>query len=317
MISVIIPLYNKAGYIKKAIQSVLGQSYPDLELIIINDGSTDRSLEEALTFNDERIRIINQDNAGVSAARNNGVKAARNEYIAFLDADDWWDPDYLEEMRGLISKYPDAGLWAAKYYKVKYGKRIEANIGLHEGFTDGYINYFKVYAETMWMPLTSSSFIIFKPIFEELGGYNENLKFGEDFALWARVALKHSIAYLNKTLVYYCQDVDIRNRAVGGFKIWEPAHHYIFQINKIEEAESSNPDLKVLLDKMRLYSLFRYHIKGVYKDEVKIILDKVDFPAQTLSWKLKYNMPLLLVRTWFRLKKWGSYIKSSLIKIKG
>ena len=152
MFSVVIPLYNKEDHIQKAICSVLQQSLENLELIIVNDGSTDNSLKIVQQIRDDRIRIIDQPNAGVSTARNIGVKAARYDHIAFLDADDWWDLHYLEEMQQLICKYPDAGLWAAKYYKVKQGRNIEANIGLDEDFNDGPINYFRVYAKTLWMP---------------------------------------------------------------------------------------------------------------------------------------------------------------------
>src|ERR1022692_3824950 len=116
--SVVIPLYNKAAYISTAIESVLNQDYLEFELIIVNDGSTDRSLEIIRLINDslkEQFRIINQSNSGVSTARNNGVKAANYNFIAFLDADDWWDKDFLKEMNVLIVNYNEAGIYASNY----------------------------------------------------------------------------------------------------------------------------------------------------------------------------------------------------------
>ncbi len=301
MYSVIIPLYNKVNYIEKTVQSVLGQSFQDFELLIIDDGSTDNSLELVQQFSDDRIRTISQVNAGVSVTRNNGVEAARNEYIAFLDADDWWAPDYLEEMRGLISKYPDAGLWAAKYYKVKQGRNIEANIGLDENLNDGPINYFRVYAKTLWMPITSSSYIIKKTTFKAFQGYKPELKIGEDFDLWVRIALKHKITFLNKALVYYNQDVPVQNRAVGGQKIYHPQNHFIFRLN-LDEEEKINNDLKILLDRLRLRSLLRYRLKAKYPEETRRVLDKIDFGQQPFSWRLKYKLPLWMVQAWFSIK---------------
>ncbi|MDT8394527.1 MAG: glycosyltransferase [Bacteroidales bacterium] len=313
MFSVVIPLYNKAPYIGKAIKSVLGQQFNAFELIIVDDGSTDGGTEVVEKFIDLRIHLIRQDNAGVSTARNNGVKAAKYDYIAFLDADDWWDENYLQSMFSLIKKYPDAALWAAKYYKVKHGRNIEANIGLDKGFKDGYIDYFKVYARTMWMPITSSSFIIRKDSFEQVGGFNHILKFGEDFYLWLHIALKYKMAYLNKPLVYYNQDVDVQQRAVGGQRLWEPRHHYIFNLDGLKAAETA---LKTLLDKMRLNALLRYRLSRAYPEDYRKELNKIDFDSQPLHWKLKYQAPLWMVRSWFALKKLGSAAKTKLIKIK-
>ena len=316
MFSVVIPLYNKEDHIQKAIDSALQQSLENLELIVINDGSTDNSLEVAQQFNDNRIRIINQENAGVSTARNKGVKEAKSEFIAFLDADDWWAPGYLAEMSKLIKKYPDAGLWAAKYYKVKFGKNIEANIGLEKNFKEGYINYFEVYAKTMWMPVTSSSFIMPVKYFNDLSGFKAGLKIGEDFDFWVRIALKYKIAYLNNALVYYNQDVDANHRAVRGGRIWKPENHYIFQLEYLKNEEKANPSLRYLLDKLRLRALFRYHIKSVYREDKKRVLKKIDFSKQPISWRLKYKLPVWMIRGWYSLKLYGSTIKSNMKKLK-
>lgn len=112
MISVIIPLYNKAHTIVNTLNTVLNQTYQDFEVVIVNDGSTDNGVEVIKqNFNDSRIRIINQKNAGVSAARNRGVEEAKENWIAFLDGDDEWHPEYLSTMYELIMKNPHAGLF--------------------------------------------------------------------------------------------------------------------------------------------------------------------------------------------------------------
>ena len=113
--SVVIPLYNKRRYVRDTLQSVLAQSYPRFEIIVVDDGSTDESVEIVKSINDNRIRVIEQRNSGVSVARNRGVWEAKERYVAFLDADDWWHPDYLQRMVRLIEECPKAGLYAARY----------------------------------------------------------------------------------------------------------------------------------------------------------------------------------------------------------
>ena len=149
-----------------------------------------------------------------------------------------------------------------------------------------------------------------------MNGYKAPLKIGEDFDLWVRIALKHKIAYLNKILVYYNQDVNANNRAVGGSRIWKPENHYIFQLEYLKKEEKINPSLKYLLDKLRLRALLRYHLSGVYKKETKQILTEIDFSAQSFSWFLKYHTPLSLLRIWYVLKKVGSALKQRMLQYK-
>lgn len=108
MISVIIPLYNKAHTIVNTLNTVLNQTYQNFEIIIVNDGSTDNGIEVIKqNFNDSRIRIINQSNAGVSAARNRGIQESHGTWISFLDADDEWMPDYLETVAQITNNCND------------------------------------------------------------------------------------------------------------------------------------------------------------------------------------------------------------------
>ena len=301
MFSVVIPLYNKADYITKAIHSVLNQTFSDFELIIVNDGSIDNSIKRINKINDYRIRILNQINSGVSTARNNGVKAAKFECIAFLDADDWWEKNYLEEMKCLIEKYPDAGLYGAKYKQVKFGKYKEADIGVNRNIYRGYINYFEVYAKTMWMPLFPSSAIVPRKIFNEFNGFRPNLKLGEDFDLWVRIALKYKIAYLNRSLVYYNQDVEANYRGVNPNKFYSPEENFIFHLKNYKEEK--NADVKKLFDKLRTYNLFRYYLFQKYEKQVKEILQEVDFSKQPLSVRLKYSLPISIVKKYYQSRK--------------
>src|SRR5579885_1362295 len=108
-LSVVIPLYNKAPHVARAIESVQRQSVRDFELIVVDDGSTDGGAGIVGAIDDSRIRLITQPNAGASAARNRGVGEARGELIAFLDADDTHNPLFLEEILGLAARHEEAG----------------------------------------------------------------------------------------------------------------------------------------------------------------------------------------------------------------
>ena len=194
--SVVIPLYNKAPYIAKAINSVLSQTFTDYELVIVDDGSKDDSAEIAAKAIEGRqnCRLIRQENAGVSMARNNGIAASHGDYLCFLDADDWWEPTFLEEMSKLIGEFPEAGICGTNYTIVNETKKKTrvAKIGVEEGFEKGYINYCRVYAKTLYMPLWTGAVCIPRKVFDEMQGFPQGIKLGEDFMLWIRIALTTS-----------------------------------------------------------------------------------------------------------------------------
>ena len=241
MFSVIIPLYNKAPYVEKAIRSVAAQTFREFELIVIDDGSTDIAAPQppkggaGLTYSDIEQLIdgkgilIKQKNSGVSTARNNGVALANYPYICFLDADDWWAPTYLEEMKALIDEFPDAGIYGSSYYIVKNGRERVAAIGVEPGFEKGTINYCQVYARTLIMPLWTGAVVVPKAIFDEQKGFKPTLKLGEDFDLWIRIALRHPVVLLNKPLAYYNQDVEVTGRAIGN--LHNPTSHMLWNID--------------------------------------------------------------------------------------
>lgn len=198
MISVVIPLYNKEKQIAKTLKTVLDQTFQDFEIVIVNDGSTDNSVAEVEKFSDPRIRLIHQKNAGVSAARNKGIAEAKGNFIALLDADDEWKPDYLETQMHLATKYPECDVFATNYvFKDNEGKITPAvirNLPFKE--EDGILtNYFKV-ASTSHPPLCSSAVMAHKSVFETIGGFPLGIKSGEDLLTWARMSARYKIAYL-------------------------------------------------------------------------------------------------------------------------
>lgn len=314
MFSVIIPLYNKAPYIEKAIRSVAAQTFQEFELIVIDDGSTDdgiKKLEDLFNLLTPPLGgwgATQQSNAGVSVARNNGVALAKYDYISFLDADDWWESTYLEKMKGLIESFPEVGIFGSSYYSVKNGNYTKAKIGVEEGFQSGLINYFQVYAKTMWMPLWTGATIIKKSIFIENDGFKPQLKLGEDFDLWVRVAIKYPVAFLNKALAYYNQDVDQSMRGVVDNKIYDPSINFIFNLDFLKASELINTDLKKLLDKLRVYILVRYRIQNAYPEAVNREISKVDFQNIDFFYKLHYKLPCWIVKFYYLLRSIASKI---------
>lgn len=313
LFSVIIPLYNKAPYVRKAVESVLGQTLGDYEIIIIDNGSIDGSSEIVAGFTDSRIRIIRlEENIGVSNARNKGVSLSTAPYITFLDADDWWEPTFLEEMRGLIERHPDAGIYGTGYYIVKNSKKRLAPIGVDENFTEGEINYCAVYTKTLCMPLTSISVAIPRAVFDESGGFKPHLKLGEDFDLWIRIALRHKAVFLNKPLSNYNQDVDVTYR--GTHHLRDPKEHMLWNLGYLETEEKINPDYKQLIDNLRTYSLLPYLLTRQYRSAARQELAKVDWGQQPIKTRRLYQKPILYLKLRMQFLKLGSKVKQSVIK---
>ena len=122
LVSVIIPAYNHQRFIEASIRSVIEQDYKNIELVIINDGSTDKSLLKVNDLKDSRIQIFSIKNHGVSHARNYGIKKANSQYICFLDADDFWYENHLSELKLLLESYPNCGMFTTAYNRKKNNK---------------------------------------------------------------------------------------------------------------------------------------------------------------------------------------------------
>lgn len=207
MISVVIPLYNKEQSIASTLQTVLNQTYQDFEIVIVDDGSTDRSVEEVKKVADPRIRLIHQTNAGVSAARNRSIEEAKGEYIAFLDADDEWKSDYLKTQYELTQKYPECSVFACNYEFKDTQGRVTPTIIRKLPFKgeDGILsNYFEI-ASCSHPPLWTSAVIVKKSAIQSIGGFSIGIKSGEDLLTWARLAVQEKIAYSRKPLSFFCE----------------------------------------------------------------------------------------------------------------
>lgn len=204
MISVIIPLYNKKDSIATALNSVLAQTYQDFEIVVVDDGSTDDGAAVVERYTDSRIRLIRQANAGVSAARNKGIAEARGEYVAFLDADDEWMPEFLEEIVALQSEFPECKAQATSYVQHMNGEKhgIILNRLSFTGEHGVLTNYFEV-ASCSHPPVWTSAVCIELALLMEIGGFPLGIKSGEDLLTWARIAVRTDWAYSLKSCAQY------------------------------------------------------------------------------------------------------------------
>lgn len=224
-ISVIIPLYNKESSLSKSINSLYNQLYKDFEVIIVDDGSTDRSLEIAKEIKDPRFRVFSKNNEGVSIARNYGAERAQGDYLAFLDADDEWSPDFLREMNKAINQYPDAEFITGSYVLARGDHRQHKIIG---NATEPFVidNYCKTFLKYKTALCCVGTVCVKKSLFEEVGKFPPKVKRGEDHDLWLRLACRSSLLYLPKPYLQYNLDAENNSRGKYGshklsFSYWK------------------------------------------------------------------------------------------------
>lgn len=205
--SVVIPLYNKAAYILTTVQSVLSQQYTDFELFVVDDGSTDQGIERLAEIKDPRMKILRQENQGVSVARNTGIAAATSEFVAFLDADDVWRWDYLMQIDQLIEKYTQADIFVTAY-NVFMSEDVIHYSNEEEADTSGVRNYWLSLKNGYDFVWTSATVIRRKAILDA-GGFRPGECIGQDLDLWARVAQNNPVvAYTNNRCVNYNRNAE-------------------------------------------------------------------------------------------------------------
>jgi glycosyltransferase involved in cell wall biosynthesis len=198
-VSVIIPVYNSERFIKETIESVLNQTCQDFEIIIIDDGSIDKSAEIIKSFTDRRILYIYQKNEGVSAARNKGISASKGEYIAFLDHDDLWLPKKLEEQISVLRADSEIGLVYSDCYYVNIEKEMMKR----------FFEQSKPYRGAVFPEFFMSNFIpcltavVRKDVFKKVGLFNPGFSISEDYDLFLRIAELFKVEYIDMPLAKY------------------------------------------------------------------------------------------------------------------
>jgi glycosyltransferase involved in cell wall biosynthesis len=200
-VSIIIPAYNAMKYLPETVATVFQQTYEDYEVIIVNDGSTDDVARWVIEFNHPKIKLISQENQGLSGARNTGINNAQGDYIALLDADDLWHPTKLEKQVKLLDQSPEAGLvytWTA----------LMNESGQLTGRFFGAKDEGKVWKKLIEFNVVGCGSVplIRRTCFEKVGLFDRNLRsFVEDWDLWLRIAPYFDFKVVNEPLVYYRQ----------------------------------------------------------------------------------------------------------------
>lgn len=203
-VSVVIPLYEKGPHVERAVLSVLAQSLPAHEVIVVDDGSTDDGPERVRRIRDPRVRLVRQENRGVSAARNRGVREAGAGCVAFLDADDEWLPDFLAEAGRLRGAFPEAAVWATSYLiEGAGGVRRPARV---PGFSPDYRGPLHDYPALLHEgdpPFCTISAAIEKEAFLSVGGFPEAVRAGEDLVLFFKLSCRRRLAWSARPCALY------------------------------------------------------------------------------------------------------------------
>lgn len=203
-ISVVIPLYNKGAYIADAIRSVLIQAVPVLEVLVVDDGSTDDGPAQVAAMRQPQIRLLTQPNAGVSAARNRGIAQARGDLVAFLDADDLWQPGFLDAITALYRQCPDAKLYGTGYTRVDpQGHREDVQLQRLASEASGAVaDFYRAWSAGSFT-FTSAIAVPRATLLALTPAFPVGERLGEDQDLWFRLAERGTVAYCNRPLVDY------------------------------------------------------------------------------------------------------------------
>ncbi|MDK2772330.1 MAG: glycosyltransferase family 2 protein [Flavobacterium sp.] len=295
-ISVVIPLYNKGFVVSKTLESVINQTFIDFEIIIVNDGSTDDSVAIVEHFKDERILLFHQENKGAAAARNLGIEKARGELIAFLDADDIWEANHLEELFQLYTDFPSCGMYCSRYtMKISNNKTIAIDYlpELINDFRGIVIDYFK--ASLHYRIGLTSAVSIPKSILNKYN-FNTDVSSGQDLELFTKIAIHFPVAITNKMTMQY--DFSSNNH-LSKTPITKKK---LLDLNQFRLDEEKNKSLKEFLDLYRVEYAVNFRVFGDIKTSDRYLQNV----TSVIPWKTKILLktPPLVLRVLLKLKHW-------------
>ena len=241
-VSVIIPTYNRKNLLKRALHSVNNQTFVPREIIVVDDGSSDGTKDWVLErFPD--VRYIYQDNSGVSSARNSGIKEAIGSWIAFLDSDDEWMSNKLEQQKGVINSFQEAWLCHTNEIWIRNGVRVN-QMKKHQKYGG---NVFENCLDIC--RISPSSVLIKKEVFEMVGLFDESLKVCEDYDLWLRITAVLPVIFLDQPLIIkYGGHTDQLSRVDSGIEK--------YRIQSLEKILSSN-SLSISQSKIAISQLIK------------------------------------------------------------
>ncbi len=294
--SVVIPLFNKDKYVAQTLETVLKQNFADFEIIIINDGSTDNSEQIVKSFSDSRIKYFSTENQGAAAARNIGIEKSQSPYIAFLDADDLWFENHLQELKNLIDLYPNAGMYANRYQLVfENGSTYQPSFfGIADDYEGVVEDYFA--ASLRYAVASSISIAVPKAIFAKVGNFKRYISSGQDTDMWIRIALHSKIIIGNKLTSTYLHFIE------GSLSKTAILEKKIKRFDEYVEQEKSNKSLKKYLDLYRMEYAMQYKMAGA-SEESKSLYNQISKENLSVKSKTLYILPKGLLLLLLKIKQ--------------
>lgn len=299
-----IPLYNKKNYIDRALNSVFMQKLPATEIIVVDDGSEDAGAEKANAYQHLGVIVVVQKNAGPGAARNRGVADAKSEWVAFLDADDYWHSDHLFMLSELIKEYPQVGMVSTSCVNVEKDVKNKLFTKRYSGASGFIVEDFFRLSALDGIPVNSSSVAVNKRVFIELGGFKPLFR-GEDIEFWSRLALFYQIAICKQKTAFY----DTSAQGISCVTIQSRAFR---EIRSVSDLRSLTPVLETL-EKYRTKVGFLTWNQRLFVASRLIISLKMRFHARDLrgifiilmSPRIIDIMVYGIIRTGYRLARPG------------
>ncbi|MBE0390899.1 glycosyltransferase family 2 protein [Flavobacterium sp. PL002] len=290
--SVIIPLYNKENFIEATLKSVLAQTFTDYEIIVIDDGSTDSSASIIKGYTDIRIRYFRTANKGVSSARNYGIQNATANYITFLDADDYWYPNFLDVMFKNSNKEPKIRVFSAAIEIETNNTTFPAAYSILQKNEYEIVNYFSAsFKETV---ICTSCAVFHKTIFDKVGFFDTQLKSGEDTDLWIRIGLEYPVLFSWEILTRYVYDQNSLSKNKN-FLHTKP------DFTAFAIAEKTDPLLKKFLDLNRFSLAIKFKLAGnknAFRNQCKAI-DRSNLSIQK---RIVLLLPAFILQILIRFK---------------
>ena len=285
--SVIIPLYNKEAEIERTLRSVLAQSVLPHEIVVVDDGSTDRSAAIVESIDSPLIRLVRQANAGECAARNTAMSKAEGTHYALVDADDVWKPNFLEEMKALIEEFPECGLYCSAFDIINTDGRHPSNSPTWRGVVS---NFFEE-SMTRYVAIPSAS-VIPAEVVARVGGFPEGMKLGGDQFMWVKIAREYAVAYTPLQLTDYYMAASNRSSAI--YKAESTPHSFM------SFYDPANEPLNEYIARVELGKAIVISAKGGTKDAA----ERLQFYAynrrsRKLWWRLRLMNALPMpLRAW-------------------
>ncbi len=278
LISVIIPVYNGEKTIRETIESVLNQTFREFELLVINDGSQDRTLEIVESIQDSRLKVFSYPNAGQSTSRNRGIELATGEYISFIDADDLWTPDKLEAQVKVLQENPQA---AVAYSWTNWIDESSQLVGKGSHITEKG----KVFAKLLLNDFVAngSNSLIRRQVLTEVGGFDASVTPAEDWDMWLRIAAHYEFVAVPSSQVLYRITPNS-----ASFNVWKME---VSSLKVIEKAFAQAPESLHYLKRKSLGNRYKYL---TYKSIEGYPERKKGLTAIRFLWQIIKNDPSML-----------------------